>query len=117
MFKSLSDKGLLNSLVVTQEKENPALRAAKNIKTATSLPVAAFNVYDAVKYENLVIENKLWKHCLTNWCNYGPDNRSIEKTIDYRKTSILGEQANRYGFIVDLKANKNQIQRSYRVTL
>ena len=58
MFKSLSDKGLLNSLVVTQEKENPALRAAKNIKTATSLPVAAFNVYDAVKYENLVIEKQ-----------------------------------------------------------
>ena len=26
------------------------------------------------------------------------------------KTSILGEQANRYGFIVDLKANKNQIK-------
>ena len=58
MFKSLSDKGLLPALVVTQESNNPALRATKNIRTANSLPVAAFNVYDAVKYENLVIEKQ-----------------------------------------------------------
>lgn len=58
MFKTLSDKGLLSALVVTQKNDDLALRAVKNIRTATALPVAAFNVYDAVKYENLVIEKQ-----------------------------------------------------------
>lgn len=34
----------------------------------------------------------------------------LKKPLITEKTSILGEQANRYGFIVDLKANKNQIK-------
>ncbi len=58
MFKTLNDKGLLPALVVTQEKSDPALRAAKNIERATSLPVEHFSVYAAVKYENLIIEKQ-----------------------------------------------------------
>lgn len=58
MYGSLADKGLLNALVVAKSKDDLALRAAQNIKTATALPVSAFNVYDAVRHENLVIEKE-----------------------------------------------------------
>jgi large subunit ribosomal protein L23 len=34
----------------------------------------------------------------------------LKKPLITEKTSIIGEQTNRYGFIVDLKANKNQIK-------
>ena len=33
----------------------------------------------------------------------------LKKPLITEKTSIIGEETNRYGFIVDLKANKNQI--------
>lgn len=56
MFANLNGKGLLPALVVTNDKNDPALKAARNIRTATSLPVEGFSVYEAVKYENLVIE-------------------------------------------------------------
>lgn len=58
MFKTLNDKGLLPALVVTQEKNDPALKAARNLERATSLPVEHFSIYAAVKYENLVIEKQ-----------------------------------------------------------
>jgi len=34
----------------------------------------------------------------------------LKKPLITEKTSILGEKSNKYGFIVDLKANKNQIR-------
>ena len=34
----------------------------------------------------------------------------LKKPLITEKTSIIGEATNRYGFIVDLKANKNQIK-------
>ncbi len=34
----------------------------------------------------------------------------LKKPLITEKTSIIGEETNRYGFIVDLKANKNQIK-------
>lgn len=34
----------------------------------------------------------------------------LKKPLITEKTSIIGEQTNRYGFMVDLKANKNQIK-------
>lgn len=58
MFKALNDKGLLPALVVAQDKNDPAIRAARNIETATSLPVEHFSIYAAVKYENLIIEKQ-----------------------------------------------------------
>ncbi|MEC7275636.1 MAG: 50S ribosomal protein L4 [Bdellovibrionota bacterium] len=58
MFKTLNDKGLLPALVVTQDKNDPALKAARNLQWATSLPVEHFSIYAAVKYENLVIEKQ-----------------------------------------------------------
>lgn len=58
MYKTLNEKGLLPALVVTQEKNDPALRAAQNLEKATSLPVEHFSIYAAVKYENLIIEKQ-----------------------------------------------------------
>ncbi|MCF8059092.1 MAG: 50S ribosomal protein L23 [Bacteriovoracaceae bacterium] len=34
----------------------------------------------------------------------------LKKPLITEKTSIIGEKTNRYGFVVDLKANKNQIK-------
>lgn len=34
----------------------------------------------------------------------------LKKPLITEKTSIIGESSNKYGFIVDLKANKNQIK-------
>lgn len=56
MFNLLNDKGFLPALVVTGSKESLAIRAASNLQYAKALPVEAFNIYDAVKFENLVIE-------------------------------------------------------------
>ena len=58
MFKVLTDKSLLPALVVTSDSKDPALRAAKNLQWGNSLPIAAFSVYEAVKFENLIIEKK-----------------------------------------------------------
>ncbi len=58
MFKTLTDKGLLPALVVTQDKNDPALKAARNLEKAAALSVDHFSVYAAVKYENLVIEKQ-----------------------------------------------------------
>ena len=56
MFKSLSERNLLPALVVTNSKEDKAILAARNIRTAKAQAVEGFSVYEAVKFENLVIE-------------------------------------------------------------
>ncbi|WP_127718308.1 50S ribosomal protein L4 [Halobacteriovorax sp. HLS] len=56
MFSTLNGKGLLPALVVTQDKNSSALRAVKNLQWGTGMAVEGFSVYEAVKYENLVIE-------------------------------------------------------------
>ena len=56
IYKSLSSKGLLPALVVTDSKSSLALRAVRNIANAKAMAVEGFSVYEAVKYENLVIE-------------------------------------------------------------
>lgn len=58
MFKALNDKGLLPALVVAQDKNDPALRAARNIEKAGALSVDHFNIYSAVRFENLIIEKQ-----------------------------------------------------------
>lgn len=58
MFKTLNDKGLLPALIVAQDKNDPAIRAARNIEKATSRAVENFSVYEAVKFENLIIEKQ-----------------------------------------------------------
>ena len=58
MFKTLNDKGLLPALVVTADSDSLALRAAKNLQWGKGVPVKGFSVYEAVKFENLVIEKE-----------------------------------------------------------
>ena len=58
MFKTLSSKGLLPALVVTEKEDSKAILATNNIANAKALAVEGFSVYEAVKYENLVIEKK-----------------------------------------------------------
>lgn len=58
MYATLSERGLLPALVVTNSKDSKALLAARNIRNAKALPVEGFSVYEAVKFENLVIEKE-----------------------------------------------------------
>ena len=56
LYKELSGRGLLPGLVITDSKDSPALRAVRNLQYGYGLPVEGFSVYEAVKYENLIIE-------------------------------------------------------------
>ena len=64
MYKLLNERGLLPSLIVTADKSSPALRAVRNLREGKGMAVEGFSVYDAIKYENLIIEKealeKLW---------------------------------------------------------
>lgn len=56
MFALLNGKGLLPALVVTNDKTSPALRAVRNLRQGKGMAAEGFSVYEAVKFENLVIE-------------------------------------------------------------
>ncbi len=65
LFNLLSGKNLSNALIVTESEDSLALRAAKNLQRAKGLPVESFSVYEAIKFENLVIEKSAFEK-LTN---------------------------------------------------
>ena len=56
LHKELSDRNLLPALLVVDQKDSLALRAVKNLKNGKGLCVEGFSVYEAVKFENLIIE-------------------------------------------------------------
>lgn len=56
MAKFLSSKGLDSTLVVAESKDSKAILATRNIEKSNGLHVDVFNVYEALKYENLLIE-------------------------------------------------------------
>ena len=56
MFNLLESKNLSNALIVTLDSASLAIRATKNFRTAKALGVDNISVYEAVKYENLIIE-------------------------------------------------------------
>lgn len=58
MFALLNGKGLLPALVVTNDKASPALRAVRNLRQGKGMAAEGFSVYEAVKFENLVIEKE-----------------------------------------------------------
>mgnify|MGYP001210903284 CR=1 FL=1 len=58
MFKALSERNLLPGLVVTASKDSKAILAARNIRNAKAMAVEGFSVYEAVKFENLIIEKE-----------------------------------------------------------
>jgi large subunit ribosomal protein L4 len=61
IFNLLDSKNLLNSLIVTTDSQSLVIRAAKNLKTAKALGVDNISVYEAVKYENLIIEKQAFE--------------------------------------------------------
>ena len=66
MHTMLSEKNLLNALVVPMEASNLAIRAVKNIPTAKALPVDSMSVYEAIRYENLIIEKQALEKLVKN---------------------------------------------------
>lgn len=58
MHKLLDGKGLLPALVVTAASDSPAIKATRNLQWGKAIPASGFSVYEAVKYENLVIEKE-----------------------------------------------------------
>lgn len=63
----LKQKNLLNCLVVPFDGSSLAIRAVKNIATAKGLPVDSLSVYEAIKYENLIIEKQALEKLVKNW--------------------------------------------------
>jgi len=61
IYNLLDSKNLLNALIVTADSESLVIRAAKNLKTAKALGVDNISVYEAVKYENLIIEKQAFE--------------------------------------------------------
>lgn len=64
MFATLSGKNLLPALVVTEKTDSKAIFAARNIRNAKAMPVEGFSVYEAVKFENLIIEKAALENLL-----------------------------------------------------
>lgn len=56
MFNTLSSRNLLPALVITAENNELVNRAVRNLARAKVAPVDGFSVYEAVKFENLIIE-------------------------------------------------------------
>ncbi len=58
LYAQLNGKCLLPALLVTNSKDSLVLRASKNLKLGKGIAVEGFSVYEAVKYENLIIEKE-----------------------------------------------------------
>jgi len=56
MFKALNSRKLLPALVITAELNEKVLNSVSNLEKAKYAPVDGFSVYEAVKFENLIIE-------------------------------------------------------------
>ena len=65
MFKLLNSRNLLPALVVTEEMNEAVSRAVNNLEKAKYAPVDGFSVYEAVKFENLVIEKAAFEKLLS----------------------------------------------------
>lgn len=61
MSDLLTKKNIENSLVVVSAADSLAIRALSNLKKARGVPVDFVSVYEAVKYENLVIEKEAFQ--------------------------------------------------------
>lgn len=55
MVEILQDLGLSSALIVTPNRDEVAERSARNIPSVKVLPVQGLNVYDVLRYEDLVI--------------------------------------------------------------
>ena len=58
MFNVLNSRDLLPALVVASDKSSMALRAVRNLRRGKGQAVSGFSVYEAVKFEHLVMEKE-----------------------------------------------------------
>lgn len=65
MFKALDSRKLLPALVITAENNGMVSRAVGNLERAKYAPVDGFSVYEAVKFENLVIEKAAFEKLIS----------------------------------------------------
>jgi large subunit ribosomal protein L4 len=56
MAAFLGERNLESTLLVCETKDNPGIRAIRNLPKCRGLAVEGFSVYEAVKYENLLID-------------------------------------------------------------
>lgn len=65
MFKTLSARNLLPALVVTAELNETVNKSVRNLEKAKYAPVDGFSVYEAVKFENLIIEKAAFEKLIS----------------------------------------------------
>jgi large subunit ribosomal protein L4 len=65
MFNALNSRSLFPALVITAELDEKVSRAVNNLEKAKYAPVDGFSVYEAVKFENLVIEKAAFEKLLS----------------------------------------------------
>lgn len=65
MFSLLSSKNLLPALVVTADLNEKVYKSVRNLEKAKYAPVDGFSVYEAIKFENLVIEKNAFEKLLS----------------------------------------------------
>jgi large subunit ribosomal protein L4 len=65
MFATLTSKGLLPALVITTELDEKVSRSVSNLARAKYAPVDGFSVYEAIKFENLIIEKGAFEKLLS----------------------------------------------------
>ena len=89
-------------------------KSARNIKNLKIINDAGANIYDMLKYKNVLLTQSsvksLEKRILNEKINYLD---SIIRPIVTEKATILSEQ-NKTVFKVHKKANKNKYQKKYR---
>lgn len=64
-FKALESRKLLPALVITAEENEKVARSVRNLERAKCAPVDGFSVYEAVKFENLIIERAAFEKLLS----------------------------------------------------
>jgi large subunit ribosomal protein L4 len=65
MFRELDSRKLLPALVITSELNEKVDRAVSNLERAKYAPVDGFSVYEAIKFENLIIEQGAFEKLLS----------------------------------------------------
>jgi large subunit ribosomal protein L4 len=65
MFAALSSRNLLPALVITAENNEKINRSVRNLERAKCAPVDGFSVYEAIKFENLIIERAAFEKLLS----------------------------------------------------
>lgn len=65
MFKALDSRKLLPALLITAELNEKVCNAVGNLERAKYAPVDGFSVYEAIKFENLVIEKAAFEKLIS----------------------------------------------------